>query len=369
MAYFASVKLMDRANGIVLANISNNKIQWETTARANIGFDMALLNDRINLAADYYSSKTSDLLTLKELPDITGLNYSWSNGGTLTNNGFELSANVKVLNNRQLKWELGASAGHYKNEITSLPNGSYTTPVYGGEVLSAVGQPVGAFYGYKTNGVFATAEHAAAANLKQRNSDGSFTAFGAGDVHFVENAYALDGIIDENDRQVIGNPNPDLYGSFSSKLTHKRLSLNAVFTYSLGNDVYNYHRSMLESGRDLSNQSKAMLGRWTGEGQITNQPRAVYGDPMGNARFSDRWIEDGSFLRLKTISLSYNLPLKSNYIQGLSIWVSGNNLITWSNYLGIDPEFSSRQSVYYQGIDAGLTPLTRSYYVGINFNL
>lgn len=369
MAYFASVQFMSRANGVVLANIANNKIQWETTGRANVGIDAALFNDRVNLSADYFTSKTSDLLTIKELPYFTGLNYSWSNGGALKSNGFEVSANIKALNLKNIKWELGASAGHYQSEITELDNGRYTTQVYGGEVLTAVGQPVGVFYGYKTQGVYATAADASAANLKIRNSDGTYTPFTAGDVRFTENPNAVDGVIDEKDKQVIGNPNPDLYGTLSSRLTYKRLSLNTVFTYSLGNDVYNYYRSMLESGMDLHNQSAAMVSRWTADGQHTKQPKAVYGDPMGNARFSDRWIEDGSYLRLKTVSLSYSLPLKGNVLQGVTVWASANNLVTFTKYLGVDPEFSSRNSVYFQGVDAGLTPLTRSYYLGVNFNL
>ena len=99
-----------------------------------------------------------------------------------------------------------------------------------------------------------------------------------------------------------------------------------MFTYSLGNDIYNYQRSQLESGSGFENQTAAMNRRWTAEGQLTNQPKATYGDPLGNARFSDRWIEDGSYIRLKNVTLSYDLPIKSNYIEGISIWISANNI-------------------------------------------
>ena len=112
-----------------------------------------------------------------------------------------------------------------------------------------------------------------------------------------------------------------------------------------------------------------MVNRWTTEGQVTYQPIAVYGDPMGNSRFSDRWIEDGSYVRLKSLSLSYDLPLKSNFIEGFTIWISANNLFTLTNYLGVDPESSANNSVLYQGIDAGLLPLSKSYNVGLKFNL
>jgi len=293
----------------------------------------------------------------------------------LSNKGFEFSANFKVLNYSSLKWELGFSVGHYENKILSLPltNGAtdYTTSVYGGEVLTAVGQPAGMFYGYKTNGVYATEADAAKANLKILNQNGTYSYFKAGDVRFVDGDKNgnKDGIINANDKQIIGNPNPKMYGNISSKISYKRLTLTTLFTYSYGNDVYNYQRSQLESGIDYSNQSTAMLSRWTAEGQITNQPKAVYGDPMGNARFSDRWIEDGSYIRLKTLSLSYTVALKSNVIEGFSVWVSANNLLTFTKYLGPDPEFSTQNSVLFQGVDAGLVPLSKSYYLGLKINL
>lgn len=374
-AYFSTLRQETYANGIVLSNIANPQIQWETTYRKNAGIDLGLLNDRISFSFDYFSGVTKDLLTLKSQPYVTGLGMYWSNGGELSNKGFEFSANFKVLNLKSLKWELGLSAGHYENEILSLPlvNGStdYTTSVYGGEVLTAVGQPVAMFYGYKTSGVYATEAEAAAANLKILNQNGTYSNFRAGDVKFVDGDKNgnKDGIIDTKDKQIIGNPNPKLYGNITSKISYEKLTLSTLFTYSYGNDVYNYQRSQLEMGSDYSNQSTAMLSRWTAEGQHTTQPKAVYGDPMGNARFSDRWIEDGSYLRLKTVTLSYTVPLKSNFIEGFSVWVSANNLVTLTKYLGPDPEFSAQNSVLFQGVDAGLVPLSKSYYVGVKLNL
>lgn len=367
MAYFSAVQLMSSGNGLAISNLANDKIQWESTGRANAGIDLSLLNNRISFSFDYFKSNTDHLLTLKDYPEVTGLGQYWSNGGSMTNNGYELSANVKALNLKNVKWELGLSVGHYKNEITSLPNGEYTTSVYDGEVISRVGLPVGSFYGYKTLGVFSTQAEASTAGKNGYLVNENGQKFTAGDIHFVD--VNNDGVIDAKDKQVIGNPNPDVYGTISSKLTYKHLSLNTLFTYSLGNDVYDYYRSQLESGSTLYNQSTAMLSRWTADGQVTSQPKAVYGDPMGNARFSDRWIEDGSYLRLKTVSLSYELPLKNNFIQGFTIWVSANNVFTLTKYLGLDPEFSAKNSVYYQGVDAGLIPLTRTYYLGIKLNL
>ena len=341
--------------------IDNEKIA------VNGGVDLGLFNDRLSLSFDCFSSNTSNLLVVKQLPVIAGLGSYWTNGGTMQNTGYELSVNWKALNFKNFTWELGASVGHYANKITSLPVNDYTTQVFDGEVLTAVGQPMGTFYGYKTLGVFATQADADLAGLKKLNIDGTYSQFNAGDINFDDKT--PDGIIDEKDKQIIGNSNPDLYGTITSKLSYKRISLSTVFTYSYGNDVYNYFRSQLESGKDFNNQTRVMINRWTAAGQVTDIPKAIYGDPMGNSRFSNRWIEDGSYLRLKTMTLSYDVPIKSNFIEGFNVWVSANNLLTLSKYLGLDPEFSVRNSVYYQGVDAGLVPLTKSYYIGVKFNL
>ena len=365
-AYFSSVRYMDRANGLILANVGNPEIQWETSTKMSIGVDANMFNDLLAITIDLYDNYTKDLLTLKSLPDVAGPGYYWCNGGELSNMGFEFSTSVKILNYNSLKWEMGASIGHYKNKIEKLDE-DFTTSIYGAEILSSVGNPAGVFYGYKTNGVFTSEADAVAANLKLIDEEGNEHYFGAGDICFVD--YFEDGIIDENDRQIIGDPNPDFYGSFNNKIVVLDFTINALFTFSYGNDVYNYLRSELESGSSFINQTTMMLNRWSYEGQETNQPKAVYGDPMGNARFSDRWIEDGSYLRFKSLSVNYKIPLNSNFIEGLNIWASANNLWTLKNYLGRDPEISTNNAVLYQGIDTGLIPACRSYFLGIKLNL
>lgn len=368
MAYFSPIRFIERANGLVLGNLENTKVQWETTGKANIGVDFGLFADRLNVFVDLYSSNTTNLLTLQSLPEIAGLGYFWSNGGSMTNKGYEISTVSKIINTKTIQWEIGTSVGSYRNMVTSLPGDkSITTRVLGGEALTAVGQPLGVFYGYKTNGVFATQAAADNAGLKILNNDGSFTQFGAGDMIFEE--VVQDGIIDANDRQVIGNPHPDFYGNVNSMLKYKRFTFSTVFTYSYGNEIYNYFRSQLEAGTDFSNQTSAMLRRWTGEGQVTSIPKSVYGDPMGNARFSDRWIEDGSYVKWKNLTVAYELPVRGNFIEGVNVWASAENLHTWSRYLGIDPEVSAGNSVYMQGVDAGLLPQTRSYFIGVKLNL
>lgn len=366
-SYFTSVKYIGQAVGLELANIRNDEIQWETSRKMNVGLDVHLLNERLALSVDLFNNTTDNLLTQKMLKSISGLNYYWANSGKLQNRGVEGTFDAKLLNLKNFKWELGATVAHYKNELKSLPEGSYETEILGGTKLTEVGQPVGVFYGYKTNGVFATTEEAEASGLYKLSESGARVYYRAGDVRFVDSD--PNGEINEKDRQIIGDPNPDLYGTISSRFNVKKFTLDFLFNYSYGNDVYNYLRSKLESGAGLYNQTLAMTNRWTTEGQVTSMPRAVYGDPTGNNMFSDRWIEDGSYLRLKSVTLSYEIPIRHTYIQGLTIWASANNLLTWTNYLGSDPEFSLNNSVMYQGIDGGLTPQNRSYFIGVKMNL
>jgi len=176
--------------------------------------------------------------------------------------------------------------------------------------------------------------------------------------------------INANDRTVIGNPNPDIFGNVNLNFhIGQEWTLSTNFNYSVGNDIYNYQRSVLEGGSNFLNQTTAVTRRWTTEGQETDMPKAVYGDPMGNSRFSDRWIEDGSFFKLKNVTLSYKVPIRNEYIQGMTIWAAANNLFTLTKYLGTDPEVSCGNSVLLQGIDAGYRTSGRSFHLGVKINL
>ena len=155
-AYFTSVRLIDKLNGTQLANLANPKLQWETTYKSNVGLDLALLDERLAVTADLYNSTTKDLLIMKDLPSHTGLDYYWANDGEMTNKGFEVSANAKLLNTKKLRFDVNASIGKYKNEITKLGSNEIITEVYGGEILTKVGNAAGVFYGYKTDGVYST---------------------------------------------------------------------------------------------------------------------------------------------------------------------------------------------------------------------
>ena len=367
MTYLASEKMAGHAFGLVLANIGNDKLKWETTKTFRVGLDMNWFANRWMWQFDFFKSTTDDLILLKQLKEEAGIKSFWTNGGNLENTGVNFSTTVRAIDSRDVKLDIGASIGHYKNKVKSLNDGSFITDVAGGSVLTTVGQPLGVFYGYKTEGVFSTVADASAADLAIRNNDGSLSSFEAGDMHFTD--ANGDKIIDSKDMQVIGNPNPDFYGNFNFRLSWKGFTLSSLFTYSYGNDVYNALRANLESGSDIFNQSTAMTNRWVANGQKTDIPRATYGDPMGNSRFSDRWIEDGSYLKWKSLRLSYAIPLKTTAIQGLEVWFEMNNIKTWTKYLGPDPESYAGYNPLWLGVDTGLVPAVREYTFGVKINI
>ena len=373
--YFQNILFQNQANGLVLGNLGNTEVQWETTRRFSFGTELNFLKNRLNLKVNVFKSWTDNLLTYHELNFITGLENNWVNGGSLENKGYNITVNGHIIATRNWNWELGASVGHYKNKLTALPDGQdyVDVEVYGATIRSQIGQPVNLFYGYKTEttaagtSVYATSEEAASDGLYILGENGiDKTYFGAGDVKFADNG---DKEINKADMQIIGDPNPDIYGNIFTSLSYKRIRLDVNFNYSLGNDAYNYLRSQLEGGSRFMNQSITMVNRWSYEGQKTDMPTATWEDPMGNARFSDRWIEDASYLRLKSITLSYELPINNTFIHGLTFWGQANNVFTVSKYLGADPDFSMSNSVLEQGIDRGLLANSRSFMLGIKINL
>jgi len=367
--FVANNMLAQTVDGKSIGNIGNTSLAWESTSRLTAGLEGNFMNNRLNVHFNYFKGWTKNLLTLRQLAWTSGLAANWSNDGKLENEGFEVGAAVKVLNLKDFGWEVGASAGHYVNKITALPDGNkpFETEAYGATILSQVGTAAGVFYGYKTNGVYATQAEADRDGLYLVDDRDQKLSFGAGDMRFVDKDG--NGVIDENDRFIIGDPNPDIYGNIYTHLNWKNWALSATMRYSLGNDVYNYQRSLLESGSRFHNQTTVMLGRWTAEEQQTDIPRISYGDPMGNSRFSDRWIEDGSYLRLSNVTLSYTIPIRSTYLQGITLWGGAYNVFTITRYLGSDPDCGVSGSALLQGIDRGLLASARSFALGVKINL
>jgi hypothetical protein len=288
------------------------------------------------------------------------------NNGTFTTTGVDLGLNIRILNSR-FKWDAGLLLTKYKTKIIEFPEDKRVTSYYGANVLTETGQPVNQFYGYKTLGVFSSQEDATASGLRALMPNTELIPFAAGDVIFED--IDLNKIIDENDMQVIGDPNPDITGMFTSTLSWSGVTLDAGLSFSYGNDIFNHLRYRLESMQNADNQTPAILNRWREDGQETDVPRAQWGDPIGNSRFSDRWIEDGSYLRLSYVTLSYNIPVRLGFLNSLEVFASGHNLLTLTSYLGMDPDFCLSGYPLSQGIDIGLTPQYRSVYLGLKIGL
>ena len=365
--YYVSQNLLG-LYGPVRGNISNPQIQWEQNQKLDLGVDAAFLKERLSLSLDIYQHTTSKMLVFQGFNTPAGIDTVPTNSGGMQTRGIELGINGRIIHTRNVKWDLGITLAAYRNKITRLPgNGQILTQFDGATYITKKYATANQFYGYRTKGVYASDADAAKDGYTKPQPDGSFAPFRGGDVRFVD--VNGDKIIDDRDRQVIGNPNPDLAGSVNSTFTWKRWSLECLFTFSQGNSIYNYTRNQLESMATTDNQTKAVLNRWRANGQVTDIPRAAFGDPMGNSAFSDRWIENGSYIRLRTVSVTYDVPFKPAFVKYATVYLMGNNLLTLTRYKGSDPESSATGSVFGQGVDIPLEPLYRSLQAGIRIGL
>nr|WP_294903962.1 SusC/RagA family TonB-linked outer membrane protein [uncultured Lacibacter sp.] len=353
--------------GLVRSGIANPAIQWETNKKFNVGADIAFWNERISASVDIYHNKTENMLAYERINTASGFENVLTNSGSMKNSGVEAALNVRTINKKKLKWDIGLTIAHNDNRIIAIPGGETYTDSYGATILTRNGSPATLFYGYNAMGVFSTEVAAAGSKLKKKNADGTYSNFKAGDVIFQD--LNNDDIIDENDKSIIGNPIPAFFGSVTTRLEFGRFSFDALFTFAQGNEIFNHLRYKLESASTIENQLNSVVNRWRAEGQVTNMPKATFGDPMGNNRFSTRWIEDGSYFRLRSASLSYNLLFKERFFKNASIYISGTNLFTLTKYTGFDPEFSASPSLFVQGTDAGLDPLFRSFILGARLGL
>lgn len=365
--YYVSQNLLGM-EGLVRGNVGNPDLEWESVTTLDAGVDASLWHGKVDLSADIYRKTTGGMIVYESAPVASGMSATPVNGGGMKTTGWEASLQVRMINRPALRWTMGLQIAGYRSEITRIPGGRLLTDFADGTFLSETGKAPNLFYGYKTRGVYSTNAEAASEGLEVRQSDGTYAAFQGGDVRFV-NTDASDKVINDDDRQVIGNPNPDFFGSVSSSLNWKRWSLDALFTFTEGNDIYNYTRRQLESMSGYENQSLAVINRWQADGQKTNIPRLSWNDPMGNSRFSDRWIEDGSYFRLRSLSLGYQLPFASGALKYLGIYLTADNVFTLTRYMGYDPEFSPAEGPIGQGVDMMLEPQFRTIQLGIRLGL
>lgn len=347
--------------GVYLGNVKNDNLKPEYTHNYDAGVNASLFDNLVEIGASYYYRKTVGLITQKSLPIEIGLDPQYENNGNVTNQGVELSLAVNPIRKEKLNWSVFATISTLKNKVESLNNGEIVQTLDQFTSVAKIGEKLGAFYGYKVKGIFNTANE-----IDVVKSDGS--AYQPGDYRMED--INGDHRINSQDRQVIGSPIPDFYGGFGTNLSWKGLAFAALFTYSYGNDVYNLFRQRMSMMANYSNQNRDVLNRWVsadkpGDGWL---PRAAYGDPSNNFATSDRWVEDGSYLRLKSIAVQYDIPMKSRagFIKGVKVSVNCNNVWTLSGYSGFDPEVFSGVDAMLRGVDTGATPSPRSYIFGLN---
>lgn len=354
---------------LVPGNLANNQLSFQTKKEFNIGLDFSAFGNRFNFTANYFNNKSENVMMYELQNSYLGYNTYPNNSAAFSTKGFELEAFARVISNSDFTLDLGVNLSKYNTIIDKISTGQQIVDVPGGlQIINKEGYPINSFYGFKYKGVYATTDDAVAANMSNFRG----LSYGAGDAIYenVPNANGdLDNVIDKNDKQILGSFEPELYGGFIVNSRYKNFSLNLLFQGVFGNKVYNFARRENEKMTGLENQSVKTLQRWQYEGQVTQVPKATWNDPMGNADFSDRWIEDGSYLRLKNLTLAYDLKTNIPGITGLKVFVTGSNLVTFSKYLGNDPEFSYSQNMYSQGIDFANTPLSQQVMFGVEIGL
>ena len=349
-------------NGSVALSAANPDLKWETSTQMDIGVDMELYDGRINFTADYYLKKTSDMLYAAPIPLVSGTAAPIQNVATAENRGIELALLYRNIDH-DFKYSIGGNIAFVQSEVTGLGKGG--EPVLSGYVQFAnanaaktdVGHPLASFFGYVTDGIFQTPEEVEAAAFQNE-------ATAPGDIRFKD----LDGngVIDINDQTYIGNPTPEFTYGITGDLEWKGFELNLFFAGSQGNDIF---KNFTRYDFAYVNRPSSALERWTGPGTSNDEPHVSLNDLNQNIRISDRFIEDGSYLRLKTLTIGYNLPgawLQKMKFEKFKIYVTAQNLITFTSYSGLDPEIGNVGGSLDIGMDRGFYPQARTVMGGVS---
>jgi TonB-linked SusC/RagA family outer membrane protein len=354
-------------------NVSNPDVKWESLKSFDVGFDLDMFNNRVKFTFDYYIKNSSNFLT-RRIPTVKNmslLNF-FLNTGDIVTKGLEFTFNTKNIVTENFTWDSTIILSMYNSELTSFQDedqyllGKVQFDAYTITKTSA-GQPIGQFYGYVTDGLFKNAAELAAGPTQE-------TGTGVGDIRFKD--LNEDGKIDTKDQTAIGSAIPDLTYSFTNNFKYKNITLGVVLTGTLGNEIYNFTRHYTDGiypgfGDRYANLSTNALNAFEpGVNENTDVPRISLTDPNGNGRISNRFVEDGSYLRIQNVSLSYDLPntiFEKSIFSSVRFYVNVQNLYTFTKYTGFDPALGNLdQNITLSGIDLGRYPVPRTTSVGVD---
>ncbi|NLR93352.1 SusC/RagA family TonB-linked outer membrane protein [Flammeovirga agarivorans] len=361
-----------QAFGTTAGNLPNPDLRWETTYMTNVGVDLGFFEDRLTLSAEYYKNESNDLLiNVRQVSSIGGVNATQAkNAGSAQVSGFEFNLGIKNQE-KALKWSTNLNISTMENIVNDLGGEILYEGYYenNGSILRTIeGEPLRHFYGYQTLGIFRSWEEIYTSPVQTSNT-------APGDIKFKDISGpdgTPDGVIDHYDQTIIGNPTPDIVFGLNMDFSYKNFDLNIFFNGTYGNEIYNTTRWYLEGGQRFFNANPKMLDAWTPENPDSDVPRlSESGD---NLRTSNRFVEDGSYLRLKNVTLGYTLPKKvlSKYISRCRFYVSGQNVFTVTKYSGLDPEVgaaaASGNNPAETGIDRGNYPTPLTIIGGLQLN-
>jgi TonB-linked SusC/RagA family outer membrane protein len=366
------------SNGATVSNMGNPNLKWESTSQLDLGYDLSLFKNRIGVTVDVYRKTTYDLLLNASLPYMTGFSSVYKNIGKVQNQGLEISLNTLNIQTKSFTWETDFNISFNSNKILELTENQRNllstmgwqtewndVPLY----IAAVGKPAARFYGYIWDGIYQYTDFDAQGNLKKDRSDNGLerNQIKAGDIRYKD--LNDDGHIDAKDQTAIGRTLPVHTGGLSNNFSYKGFALNVFLQWSYGNQIYNANRIVFEGNtqnRNMLNQYASFEDRWQPDHPSTTQFRTGGRGPVGF--YSSKQIEDGSYLRLKTVALSYRIPeklIKQLKMSDLSLSISAQNLYTWTNYSGMDPEVSVRSTTLTPGFDYSAYPRARTLVFGL----
>jgi TonB-linked SusC/RagA family outer membrane protein len=357
-AYDLSGTNSSTTSGITLSSTGNPELKWETTTQNNIGLDMQFLNGAVTLSADYYIKKTKDMLTIPPALDVAGENASvWLNTGDMKNNGWEVTLGYNSPQYGDFSWSGSFNISQYKNKLVTLNS---RQDFIGGDQRLIPGQPMGVYYGYVCDGIFQNATEVA----------NHATQSGAAPGRLIYRDLNGDGVIDENDRCIIGDPNPDVSLGLNLTFRYKAFTLDMFFAGDLGFDIQNHMKRQLLSmtyGSLSTNRSVDILNAWTPTNTNTDIPALTLTDDNNESRFSTYYVEDGSYVKMKYLKLAYSLPkniVKKIGASNLDVYGQVENVFTLTKYTGLDPEILPGE--YGARIDNGAYPRPRTFTIGLN---